>query len=397
MTTVDAPVRKEDRLNYMDVLRGFAVMAIFIVNIKAMAAPFAFYSNATLWTGDNDQLIATIQSFLVDNKWRTNFTALFGAGLVLITAKSMEAGADASTRLRKRLFWLLIFGLFHLLFIWLGDILTIYALTGFLAMMFRNKSAASLAVWAFACLILGGIWSSGMTMSMPFIPDMGPTFWGTNPEILKLEMDANLGGIIEQTLWRLQSSFGMILFFFVLGGFWLLTLGIMLAGMALFKAGFLKGEWSALSYLILAVIALGTSWGLEYYRHEVIEEAGWTFESYSFQAPAMTLAGLLGGFGYASLVGLLLKSGLRFSPVAAVGRMAFTNYIACSLIGTTIAYGHAGAQFGSLTLQQLMLIVGGTFVAMLIWSPLWLAVFRFGPIEWLWRSLTYGKLQPFLK
>ena len=109
------------------------------------------------------------------------------------------------------------------------------------------------------------------------------------------------------------------------------------------------------------------------------------------------IEGLLGAIGYAGLVNLFVRLGGALRPVSAAGRMAFTHYIACSLIGTTLAYGHAGGRLGEVTLAQAMIVVGITWLGMLIVSPLWLAVFRFGPLEWLWRSLTYGKVQPFMR
>jgi uncharacterized protein len=402
MSGMDAPVRAEDRYNYMDVLRGFAVMAIFIVNIKVMVAPYPYYMNPTLWTGDNDMFIASLQAIFVDHKWRTIFTALFGAGLVLIAEKATAAGGDARKRMNRRLLWLLAFGLIHMLAIWYGDILVIYALAGFIALRFADKPAASLVKWAALFLTLACLWIILFTAPIALLPDallteIGNEEWGNDPAKLQEEVDIFLGPISGHFVQRAIIGLGYGLANFVFGGIGLLTLGIMLAGMALFKSGFLKGEWSFFAYLLSALLSLGLTFAANYLILQQIDAHDWAFKAALPWVGVQMALGLFGGFGYAALIGLVLKTGLKLSPFAAAGRMAFTNYIASSLIGTTIAYGHAGGHFGALTLEQTMYIVGATFIGMLIWSPLWLAVFRFGPLEWLWRSLTYGKLQPLLK
>ena len=391
----------DQRIVLLDVLRGFAVMAIFIVNIKAMIAPFSFYSNPTLWTGEHDQTIAVMQSFLVDNKWRTLFTALFGAGLVLISAKSDAADANATARLYRRNFFLLMFGLIHLLLIWSGDILTIYSLAGFIAILFRNKSAKALTIWAICLFVISylraTLFSIGPLFDETLSQELSAEFWGTDPALTKEVIATFLGPITGHIDARLIGAKGFILFYGLMGGFIAMTLAIMIAGMALFKSGFLQGRLALSRYLPIAIIGLGTAWGLEYFRYQYLVGSGWAFEASMLMNGISFLSGPIASFGYAALLGVLMHMGIKFSAVGAVGRMAFTNYIASSLIGTTIAYGHGFGQFGSLTLAQGMMICGASFVAMLIWSPIWLSMFRFGPLEWLWRSLTYGKLQKFRK
>lgn len=398
----DAPVAAAARFEYLDVLRGFAVMAIFVVNIKGMVMPFSYYINPALWGSDVATHIATLQKFVIDDKWRTIFTALYGAGLVMIAEKSEARGGDAGGRLVKRNLWLIFFGLIHLLFIWVGDILFAYGATGLLAMLFRRMGQAKLFVVGGLILVLGFLWTSLFTVAPVFMEEfrveMEPLLWGSDPAAIEEEIAAMRGGIADQHLARLTGGLAYILFY-VFGGMAALTLGIMLMGMGLFKAGLLRGAWGVKTSLVVAVIGLGGAWTLDALQVQYFHDNGANFTAYSFAAPVGIIDGLLGALGYAALVSALLGAGVRFGPVAAVGRMAFTNYIACSLIGTTLAGGHAWGfgLFGEATLPQLMGVVGITFVAMLIWSPLWLAIFRFGPLEWVWRSLSYQKIQPLFK
>jgi uncharacterized protein len=398
---MDAPVAQKDRIISMDVLRGFAVLAIFVVNIKAMAMPFPYYGNAELWGSEIDKQIAIWQAYLVDNKWRTIFTALFGAGLVLIAEKSVHHGKSGAWRIVQRLFWLLLFGLVHLIGMWTGDILTSYALAGFIALLFRNMSVKALSWWAFGIMLVAFIWTTGFSMGPVFVPEVtaevAPEFWGTDPERLQEMRDLGLAPVSEQISARAMDAVFMIGFYFFLGGFGLLTVGLMLVGMAMFKSGYLRGEKPLWVYALCTVLFLGIAFGIDHNRLGYIENEGWTVESAFLMTPIALLAGWAGAFGYASLIMILSKAKWVFYPFAAAGRMAFTNYIGCTLLATAWYGPFISGRFGSVTLQELMVFVGLTSVGLLVFSTVWLMLFRFGPLEWLWRSLTYRKLQPFMR
>lgn len=391
------PVTGTERIAFLDILRGFAVMAIFIVNIKAMVMPFAFYSNPTLWASDLDQTIATLQKFLVEDKWRTTFSALYGAGLLMIHERMVAKGREKGILLKRNL-WLMLFGAIHLLLIWVGDILFIYGVTGLLAMFFVRMGTLKLWVFGLVMLALGIVWMGLMSAAPVFLPEMmaelKPMFWQPDGETLQVEIDAMGGGILAQLQHRAAGAVGFIGFYFLFGGMWLGTLGLMVTGMALFRSGLYRGTWKLGLTFPLAIVFLGAAWYLDWIQVQSLVASDYSFKVFSLNGWMMMVDGCVGAFGYACLVSALVSLGIKFGPVAAVGRMAFSNYIACSLIGTTIAGGHAFGMFGRVSLTDLMIVVAVTFVGMLIWSPLWLRAFRFGPLEWLWRSLVYGKLQP---
>ena len=181
-----------------------------------------------------------------------------------------------------------------------------------------------------------------------------------------------------------------------------MLLGYMIVGMLMFRNGYLLARWRVPGYLALALPCLAAAWAIDAMRVEAM--GVWVPGNDVPYLPAFFawmwvggIEGLLGAIGYAGLVNAGVRLGFKAQAFAAAGRMAFTNYIACSLIGTTLAYGHAGGLLGRVTLLDAMVLVGIVWVGVLLWSPLWLAVFRFGPLEWLWRSLTYGRPQPFLR
>ena len=396
MTTPDAPTAAASRIAALDVLRGFAVLAIFAVNIKAMLAPFPMYMNASLWP-ESERWIAGALAFLIEDKWRTIFTALFGAGLVLIAEKIEAKGANPAARLRTRLSWLLVFGLLHAVFMWIGDILTLYALMGFVAMLFWRKSPRALWVWAAGIGLIAAAWMSAFMGSITFMPpeeavDLRAELWGDDPAYIAEQIAIYSGPVLGQIAARASEMPEFIFMYALLGGFGAITVAVMLAGMALWKSGFLRGDWSMARYAMIAVLGLGVAYGLDYWRWSTLENSAWAFEPWLYFSFPNILNGWFGGLGYSALIILLVKLGAPLGAFAAAGRMAFSNYIASTAIGTSIAYWFS--LYGALSLADMAVIVVISWVAMLIWSPIWLASFRYGPLEWLWRSLTYGRIQP---
>jgi len=398
----DKPVILSARYQTLDVLRGIAVLAIFAVNIKGMAAPIAYYANASLWAGPYDMMIATFQAFLIDDKWRTIFTGLFGAGIILIAEKTNACGFNPITRLARRNGFLLVFGLIHLLFIWIGDILTTYALTGFAAMAFWRSSLQALWRWVIGLFILSYIWIGLMDVGILLLPEirneMKPIMWEPDAAALQEAFDIALSAnVITHIEGRINDAIGFIIYYFFLNGHFIETLATMLSGIALWKNGFLKGSFSSHTYLKIALITLSVSILTDSARWTALIITEWKYETFVLGLYSNFFNGLVGGLGFSALVMAAVKSGITLSPIAKVGRMAFSNYIACSLIGTTFTYGHGGGFFGQLNLFQLMGIVFIVWVFLLIFSTLWLSLFRFGPLEWVWRSLSYGKVQPIYK
>ncbi|WOI53718.1 DUF418 domain-containing protein [Parvularcula sp. LCG005] len=395
-----APTPADQRIVYIDVLRGVAVLMIFVVNIKGMTMPFPYYINPWLWPSPLDEAIAIGQRFVVDDKWRTIFTALYGAGLVLVGDRY---GEDARRLLARRNGWLIAFGLIHMIGIWIGDILFFYGVTGLIAMRFSKMSVSRLFWWGGFCLLLGTIWSAGAEMA-PLFDDLiygvlKDSMWAYNEEVMGYQIAAMLSGVPEQLQYRLGDAVGYIFYYFLGTGFWLVTLGLMVLGMAFYRAGLLQGRWSVRTCLWIAVPCLAAAWALDAAQLIFVAGRGGTYDAHLFTSPFLHLDGYLGALGYAALISVMVSRGWPLRRLAAVGRMAFTNYIACSLIGTTIAGGHTWglAWFGQVALWPLLLVVIGTMILLLIISPWYLSYFRYGPLEWLWRSLVYRRLQPILK
>lgn len=393
-----APVAETRRIKSLDVMRGFAVLGILAVNAAYFSAPWQAAMNpaspplavteGTLWAW-------LMMHVFFEFKCITLFSMLFGASLYMVGGE--RADPERGAVLRRRLLWLLVFGLIHGLLIWYGDILFTYALTGFLVMLARSWKARTLlttgAVLFAASVLFGGVlglvWDHVPAAKVEMIRT---EYWALPDAAIAEKIARYQAGFVSATAANIEGWLE-----FIKGGLpslMLRTAGVMMIGMGLFKAGFLSGNAPRRVYLIS--LALGAV-ALALIAWQALANAQANFEFVHMQVRGMWANAALSIFvslGYASLFILLVQAGARVltEPLAAVGRMAFTNYIAQSLIMTTIFFGGRGfGLWGEVDRVTLWIIVVAIWALQLVWSPLWLARYQMGPLEWLWRRLSYGR------
>ncbi len=395
-------VPQSERIDSIDVLRGFAVLGILVMNIQSFAMVFDAYMNPHVYgdlTGANFS-VWKISHVFADQKFITIFSMLFGAGVVLMTSRQ-EAAAGRSAKVHyRRMGILLIFGLIHAYFIWYGDILVSYALCGMIVYLFRRFRPASLFIIGFVLIaVTSGIFVAGdryvQSLDTVEAEEFRQEFSATDAKIQK-ELKAYRGGWLDQLPHRASSAvmFQTVIFLFLC---WRVT-GLMLFGMALFKLDVFSAARTPATYASMLVIGLLIGVPMILAGDQTIVESGWDPLYWFFAGSQFNYwASILVSLAYISLVMLIcqqpaLKSITR--PFAAVGQMAFTNYLMQSLICTTIFYGHGFGYFGYVERVGQISIVVAIWVFQLIASPIWLKYYRFGPAEWLWRALTYWKLPP---
>ena len=403
-----------DRILTLDIVRGVAVMGILTMNIAAFAMPFPAYANPAAYGGDSGlDLVSWAFNYLIfDGKMRGLFSILFGASTLLVIERATASGRGGGKAHYARMLVLLLFGLVHFYFIWFGDILALYALCGMLLYFFRNKSPKSLIRWAVALLSLSVIYFGLVAVagSMAGSPDLPPPAASGVMEA-RQAIDSELGATskkIPADLKLYRSDYATIvdsrlngrtlepfLSFFSFG---FETLGLMFIGMALFKSGFLTGQWAPARYRSwatwCALVSLPALAALAWWQ------ASSGFDSVRVFAAFLALSvpfDILMAIAWAALIILWVKVGpmpdLK-TRVAATGRMAFTNYLATSIVMTSIFYGYGLGLFGEISRAGLWLFVLGMWGLMLLWSKPWLDRFQYGPLEWLWRSLSRMQLQP---
>jgi uncharacterized protein len=400
------PVGEDDRFHAMDVLRGFALLGILILNIQFFAMPGAAYMNPTAY-GDlngNNYRVWWFSHVFCDQKFMTIFSMLFGAGIVLMTSRAeAKTGRSAAVHYR-RMGWLILFGLVHAHLIWPGDILYTYGVCGLLVWLARKwKPVVQIALGAILISVASAI-SFGIGLSVPHWPAEAikgfAESWTPSAEVLQKEIDAYQGGWFEQQPQRMLAAAVFQTMMFAVWSFWRVT-GLMLVGMALYRMGVFQARRSVVFYAAMAIVGLGVGLMLSSSGVRWNEARDWALESSFFYGMQWNYWGsLFASLGYVGVVMLACKSvGLirLLKPLGAVGQMALTNYLMQSVICTTIFYGHGFGQFGQFERVDQAKVVVGVWLIQLIVSPIWLAMFRFGPAEWLWRSLTYWNPQPMLR
>jgi uncharacterized protein len=369
-----------------------------------------------------------INSLLFEGTMRGMFSVLFGAGILLFTGRSADSSSGNVTDLYfRRLLWLMLFGVIHCyLLLWSGEILYTYALIGMIAFSFRHLSAKRLIIGTVVFLSLATLWNvsdyfttrskheaataasekksqgnklteeetAAITTWDDLVKERKPDKAKKDKEIA--EMHKGYFSIVMHTV--PEHQFMQTMFVYRLGVFD--TLAMMLLGMAFLKLGVLQASRSIRFYLLMALA--GYSIGITVNYFETSHILANQFSILSFDESSITYhIGRVGNMcGHIALIMLFIKSAwLPFlqRALAAVGQMALTNYISQSLICNFIFLGYGLAKYGELQRYQLYYVVFGIWIFQLIVSPIWLKYFRFGPMEWLWRSLTYWKKQPFVR
>lgn len=394
-----SPVARADRIVSLDAVRGLAVLGILAVNAMTFFWPHGVLALPTLQPGwDADAVTGwLIHDVFFRDKMRTLFSMLFGVSIFLVGGERSDKARGSL--LRSRLFWLGLIGLIHGIAFWYGDILLLYALTGFLVMLVRSWRARTLLiVGTLLYLVLCGVYFGtiyGMTFMPPAELEEAVRQQGSamTPQELAETVSAMTGDAWSVTVHQFWHWVGVVPFVAI--AMIPVTASLMMIGLGLFKAGFLTGRAPAWVYLVSVAVSAGCLyliWG----ESTAIEAGGFDFIQTSLRPYATFLVPLV-SLGYASVLILMIRFGLRLvlMPLIAVGRMAFTNYLTQTLIMTTLAYGGRGlgwyGQVGWPDIWGLIIVV---WILQLLWSPMWLTFFRMGPIEWIWRSLTYGRLLP---
>ena len=410
--TLLQPVEQRKRIVIIDVLRGFALLGILMVNMQVFNAPFTvLIGEARIWTDPLNTGANWFIDFFFHGKFYVLFSLLFGMGFYLFLQKADEAGRAILTIFRRRLLVLLAIGVLHVLLLWYGDILVIYALFGFILVWFRRKSNRTVLIWAVVFMLLPVFFTAliaGFINLMLSIPEaaaeMQAVFAGQEAQLSELTRQAILTyaqgsfpEIISMRLTEYSFMLGGILFFFPF------VMGMFLVGMFFGRKGYLsdigknEGFFKKLLFISLPIALIANFFLAQYISRTsqsmpdlelIIVNSG-----FAIGGPSMT-------FVYISLIALCIHRGW-FSwlseKIAVTGRMALTNYLTQSIIATTIFYSYGLGLYGKVNVWQGIILTLCIYIIQVIWSQYWLKNYRFGPFEWAWRSLTYWKMQPMKK
>jgi uncharacterized protein len=428
------PVEPAERISSVDLIRGFSLMGILIMNITDFAYGFANYAiplstAKPVFNGPHWQ-INTIAWFLrwilAEGKMRALFSMLFGAGVVLLTARaeSRGAGVRAADIYTRRNMWLVLFGMLHCYLIWNGDILYFYGLAALLFLFpFRNLKPKKLIWTAAIILVLNTLIVQGgqtfaaihtkqqaekanlalahhQVLTEDQISDLKgwqnmEGRWRMPVKKIYKDIEAHQHGWLSQGADAKDALMGELKGAYFGFGDWV---GLMLLGMAFYRLGFFSLKCSTRTYALTAIIGLGIAWSVTFWGcwHAWRSHFDMFSTAYVLNFP-YDLTRVSGALGNAAVLLLLARFGVfkwLLARIAAVGQMALSNYILTSLTMKTVFVWGPWHWYGYVEYYKIYYAVAAMWIVNLAFSTIWLRFFRFGPIEWCWRSLTYWKRQP---
>lgn len=414
------PVTQRERIPTIDVVRGVALMGILLMNVAMFSGPWEMYFNP-LSVGNHRtwNLVAwTLRWVLFEGKMRAAFSMLFGAGVILLTERAERRGnRNIADIFLRRNMWLVLFGVLHFYFIWVGDILYYYGLTALLFLYpCRKLRFRTLFIAGGLVLALGtgsDIYYFTNTSHMRNQGQAAQALQASGKKLTQDQQDAlkkwteeleHRKKIHDDDLKAMNGSYLAIVKWHAEWGpelqarnYYMLgftdVLGMMLIGMGLYRMGFLTGAagyrvyaWTiAVGFLLSIPINGFEAWGV--IRANFQPETGWWV--------LYQLGRLTGGVASVALVVVICKAGLvpRLTRrIAAVGQTALSNYLFTSIACTVFFCGLK--LYGKLEYYQIYAVVACVWLLNLSLSPIWLRHFQFGPMEWVWRSLTYWQRQP---
>lgn len=400
------PTTKTERIAYLDILRGISILFIYTANILFFSGIMFLPEDTPLriYTLPTDELMRFLNYVLVDGKFYSLFSMLFGIGCVIQYNNLISHNKAFAPFFRKRMFWLLIFGLVHLVLFWAGDILTLYAILGFLLIYLIKKSNKTLLVSAVVLILLPLVNWAFINYSGFFYPGLS---FLVSTEIYQyfdmpvVEVNGNFRPDISAYL--LNDS---VLNFFKMNiGNTFVRIGRILEEGRAFKVFgiFLIGIWAGRkiinenlldnSRFLKKVLIVGLLFGLPFniLRGYLQFYAETSDTLYFLKTLSYALGTVPLALGYAAGIALLAKNGVSFlNWFKPVGKTALSNYLFQTGISIIIFYGFGFKLGGKFGFTYIMLIGLGVFITQIIMSKVWLNYFRYGPMEWLWRMLTYG-------
>lgn len=375
-----------ERIEAIDILRGLALFGVLVVNLvgsfrDSFLRHFLYPDPGRVFP---DRVADSAIRILLEGKALTIFAFLFGAGLAMQYERLSRSHPDPAGLLRRRLLVLFAFGLAHLLLVWNGDILTEYALLGLLSLALVQAPEARLRQWM-ASLVAVSIVAPAFVMGFLF-PDEATL----RREIVEATHVYASGSWLEIREYSLREFARLTPVLLTLLP---QTLAIFLAGMIAWRRGYLAEPDAHVPALRrLAAVGLGVGGPLTLFNQ--LEPDGLASLAMAVTLP---LAPLLLAMGYAAALMLMLRRERARQALAAfgdLGRMAFTNYIVQSLAFGFIFFGYGLGLFAQLGTVAALAIGIAFYALQLAYSRAWLARYRYGPLEWAWRSLTYGEPQP---
>ncbi|WP_232223889.1 DUF418 domain-containing protein [Anoxybacteroides tepidamans] len=387
------PISEKERIQVIDVIRGFAILGIFLVNMPDFNSPIMYLKPGSWSSEPLDRWTEIFIDIFAQASFYTLFSFLFGFGAMIFRERALMKGYSASWLFARRLIVLFLIGCVHAFLIWHGDILISYALTGAIFLLFYNAHERYLLIGAAVFLLVPNTVIS-LLLLIPILIGEGDSAHFYNERLADEALQHYRDGTFSDIFWQRWHDW-----VYVNGGAETIYIVISLLPMFLLGAYAAKKQWftaveanekilkriSVFAFVIGIIFKLLPYWSEKNVFTEYVQ--------HTFGGPATAIF-------YAVTMALLSKNSLwnkLFSPLAAVGRMSLTNYLFQSIVCTVLFYSYGLGLYGSVRPFYGLLLTIAIYGLQLALSTIWLSHYRMGPLEWIWRTLTYGQKQPFKK
>jgi uncharacterized protein len=388
------PVAPSERIAGLDLLRGWAMFGVLWSNLND------WYDTANEVTR-LDRVLGFAQNWLLESRFYELLVVLFGIGFAIQLTRARTRGVDLRNLYLRRSAALLGIGLIHALLIWHGDILISYALASFALLLFRDASPRQQLVWAVVLICAGSYIGNHIRFALGLIYPIPEQWWGGSAVTYATGTLAEIQRQRFRDVWHWWGFFGL--------NSYLRLVGTFVLGAWAYRSGLaervITNRRTTLRFLAVCIAVMLVGYSVQIYHWDVkiwpqlsgprgslLQWRAWNPRNIVF-APFYQTA-LAGGLAYASLLLLAFQTQLGkrlLTPLAATGRMGLTTYLTQSLVCTTLFYSYGLGWFGKVGYTGMFEITVVLFAIQMVISPWWLKRFQFGPVEWLWRTITYGR------
>jgi uncharacterized protein len=383
------PIQVNERIQAIDIIRGFAILGIFIVNMPAFNFPIQYLPLEKWWTSPQDQITSMLIDIFAQASFYTLFSFLFGFGTYIFYERVTAKGYSFKKYFTRRLLGLLLIGCIHAFFIWDGDILISYSLIGILLLLFHRFSP-TLWIWLGLTLIILPSFVLGGLLFIVVLLDPKNAGWPYDAELGAKAMEVYSSGsfleIAEQRVhdWLYVNNFENAIFL-VLALFPMFLLGMYSAKKKWFAH--IEDHIKKMKFICIGAFIISCVFKLlpYYYEKNIATE----FLQDSIGGPASAIF-------YASFLALIVRREFwrkLLSPLSFVGRMSLSNYLFQSILCTTLFYNYGFGLYGKIGPFYGFILTLFIYFIQIIWSKQWFKRFNYGPIEWLWRRMTYGNFR----
>ncbi|MBM7659810.1 uncharacterized protein JOC85_000577 [Bacillus mesophilus] len=384
------PISDHERMQSIDVIRGFAILGIFLVNMSSFHSP-ALYLGTLDHESALDSWITSLIDIFAQASFYTLFSFLFGFGMIIFLDRAKAKGHSYKRLYMRRLIVLLVIGIIHATLIWHGDILITYALIGGILLLFYQASPKGLFITSLSILLVPAVLLSGLLLLLSIFSPENAQLPRNEMMIEESFQHYKYGTFFEATSQRVTDYFFVNNFesaFFLL----ISLLPLFLLGAYVAKVNWFKNSKEHKKMIwVMWGISLVTAVPTKLLPYLTTKNVATEYIQDAIGGPALALF-------YATSIVLLMEKSFWHTilkPFSYVGRLSLSNYLLQSIICTTIFYGYGLGFYGEITYFQAFLLTIFIYISQVICSYIWLRYFVYGPIEWVWRSLTYGRVQPF--